>query len=77
MKLAAACPWGVQAANITCAGILSHESAMRGGERIALPAWTLVTDSKPTTIPLDEHKEPPWAGLDVAAGSDVGELPRE
>ena len=30
-----------QAANITCAGILSHQSAMEGGNRIALPEWTL------------------------------------
>lgn len=28
-------------ANITCSGLLSHESAMRGGERIMLPEWTL------------------------------------
>ncbi len=30
-----------QSANITCAGILSHQSAMEGGNRIALPEWTL------------------------------------
>jgi len=30
-----------QAANITCSGILAHESALKGGERIPLPAWTL------------------------------------
>ena len=30
-----------QAANITCSGILSHESAMRGGERVYLPEFTL------------------------------------
>ncbi len=30
-----------QAANITCSGILSHESAMQGGKRIPLPEWTL------------------------------------
>jgi len=29
-----------QAANITCAGILSHESAVRGGERVYLPEFT-------------------------------------
>jgi len=34
-------PNAAQAANITCAGILSHESAMRGGERVALPEFTL------------------------------------
>lgn len=27
-------------ANITCSGILSHESALRGGEIIKLPEWT-------------------------------------
>lgn len=69
-------PNAVQAANITCAGILSHESALRGGERIPLPPWTLMPNSKPITIPLDEHKEPPWAGLDVAAGSTAEESPR-
>ena len=31
-----------QAANITCSGILSHESAMRGGETIPLPDWTFI-----------------------------------
>ena len=30
-----------QAANITCSGILAHESAMRGGERVYLPDFTL------------------------------------
>jgi len=30
-----------QAANITCSGILAHESALRGGASIPLPAWTL------------------------------------
>jgi len=34
-------PNDVQSANITCAGILSHESAMKGGERIPLPDFTL------------------------------------
>ncbi len=34
-------PNASQAANITCAGILSHESAQRGGERILLPEFTL------------------------------------
>jgi predicted dehydrogenase len=33
-----------QAANITCAGILSHESAMQGGRQIPLPEWTLWKD---------------------------------
>jgi predicted dehydrogenase len=30
-----------QSANITCVGILAHESAMSGGERINLPSFTL------------------------------------
>jgi predicted dehydrogenase len=30
-----------QSANITCVGILAHESALRGGEVIALPDFTL------------------------------------
>lgn len=31
-----------QAANITCSGILAHESAMKGGAMIRLPEWTLL-----------------------------------
>jgi hypothetical protein len=31
-----------QAANITCSGILAHESALKGGEIIRLPDWTFV-----------------------------------
>ena len=34
-------PDAVLSANITCAGILSHKSAMKGGERIPLPDFTL------------------------------------
>lgn len=30
----------VRSANITCAGICAHESAMKDGERIILPAFT-------------------------------------
>ncbi|MBE3132258.1 MAG: gfo/Idh/MocA family oxidoreductase, partial [Acidobacteria bacterium] len=30
-----------QAANITCSGILAHESALKGGAAIRLPEWTL------------------------------------
>ena len=30
-----------QAANITCSGILAHESAMKGGAAMRLPEWTL------------------------------------
>lgn len=29
-----------QSANITCVGILAHESAMKGGEIVSLPEWT-------------------------------------
>lgn len=31
-----------QSANITCVGILAHESALKGGERIDLPEFTFV-----------------------------------
>lgn len=58
-------PNAVQAANMTCAGILSHESALRGGERIALPEWTLNGGNVPVVIPLDENHEPPWAALEA------------
>jgi hypothetical protein len=34
-------PNAIQSANITCTGILAHESAMRGGEKILLPDFTL------------------------------------
>ena len=34
-------PNAVQSANITCTGILAHESALRGGEIIRLPDFTL------------------------------------
>ncbi len=34
-------PNAVRAANITCSGILSHESALRGGEIVRLPEWTI------------------------------------
>jgi predicted dehydrogenase len=34
-------PNAVQSANITCVGILAHESAMKGGELIRLPEFTL------------------------------------
>ncbi|WP_336629720.1 MULTISPECIES: Gfo/Idh/MocA family protein [unclassified Microbacterium] len=54
-------PDAVRAANITCAGILSHESALRGGERLALPEWTL-DDTRPVVVPLTEDVRPPWAG---------------
>lgn len=34
-------PNAAQSANITCVGILAHESALQGGERIYLPEFTL------------------------------------
>ncbi|MEO0447843.1 MAG: gfo/Idh/MocA family oxidoreductase, partial [Verrucomicrobiota bacterium] len=36
-------PNAVQSANITLTGILSHESALKGGEIIRLPEWSLLT----------------------------------
>lgn len=53
-------PNAVQAANITCAGILAHESALQGGATIDLPLWTLEHNSTPVTIALDQGLEPPW-----------------
>ncbi len=57
-------PDAVQAANITCAGILSHESALRGGEKVHLPDWTL-TDRPPTVVALDQAVEPAWVNAAV------------
>ena len=37
-------PNAVQSANYTCVGILAHESAMKGGERIPLPEFTLLPE---------------------------------
>lgn len=54
-------PDAVYAANITCAGILSHESAMKGGERVHLPEWTL-SDRQPYVVALAEDVEPNWKG---------------
>jgi hypothetical protein len=34
-------PNAVQSANITCAGILAHQSAMKGGDRLRLPDFAL------------------------------------
>ena len=56
-------PNAVQAANITCSGILSHQSALRGGERIYLPDWTFMPGNQPHVVALDESKQPAWAGL--------------
>lgn len=66
-------PNAVQAANITCAGILSHDSAIKNGEKVYLPEWTLSADSRPTVVTLDESAEPPWStatadGLDAVLG---------
>ncbi len=35
-------PNAIQSANITCVGILAHESALKGGEIIKLPAFTFL-----------------------------------
>ena len=37
-------PNAAQLANYTCVGILAHESAMAGGEKIALPEFTLQSE---------------------------------
>lgn len=37
-------PDSVRSANITCAGILAHKSAMKGGVRLRLPDFTLRSD---------------------------------
>ncbi len=34
-------PNAVESANITCTGILAHESALKGGEIMNLPSWSL------------------------------------
>lgn len=54
-------PGAVYAANITCAGILSHESAVRGGDRIHLPEWTL-SNRTPLAFDLDAATQPAWKG---------------
>ena len=61
-------PNAVQAANITCSGILSHESALHGGDRMYLPEWTFLPGHVPLTVPLDQDREPPWAGMGWASG---------
>ena len=38
-------PNAVESANITCVGILAHESALNGGEIIKLPAFTLKSNT--------------------------------
>ena len=56
-------PNAVQAANITCTGLLAHESALRGGEQLELPEWTLTPGNEPQLVALDQSAEPPWAGV--------------
>lgn len=43
-----------QGANITCSGILSHASALKGGERIYLPDWTHVDNLDPIVFDLGQ-----------------------
>lgn len=70
-------PNAVQAANIACAGLLSHASALRGGEKIQLPDWTLDTGSQPVPVGLDQDREPPWApGEPAPATSPPGQATR-
>lgn len=57
-------PDAVYAANITVAGILSHASAMSGGERISLPDWTL-SDRLPVNVELDDGVQPAWRDEDA------------
>ena len=39
-------PNAVQSANMTCVGILAHESAMKGGKILKLPSWTFMKKGK-------------------------------
>jgi hypothetical protein len=39
-------PNAVESANITCVGILAHESALKGGAIMKLPSWTFRGASK-------------------------------
>lgn len=54
-------PDAVRAANITAAGILSHASALNGGEKMWLPEWTLSDDPVIFEVPIDGQSEPAWA----------------
>ncbi|MGB3909020.1 MAG: Gfo/Idh/MocA family oxidoreductase [Pseudolysinimonas sp.] len=54
-------PDAVQAANITASGILSHASAMAGGELMYLPDWTL-SDKQPLLHELRDDTRPAWIG---------------
>ena len=38
-------PNAIQSANITCVGILAHESALKGGEIIRLPEYTFLGET--------------------------------
>jgi hypothetical protein len=37
-------PNATTAANWTCVGICAHQSALKGGERVPLPAFTLASN---------------------------------
>lgn len=56
-------PNAVQSANYTCVGILAHESAMQGGERIALPEFTFLP-KRPACVSVTQlgqgvpHRQP-------------------
>jgi predicted dehydrogenase len=39
-------PNAVQSANMTCVGILAHQSALKGGQVIKLPPWTFTKKGK-------------------------------
>jgi predicted dehydrogenase len=43
-------PNAVQSANITCVGILAHESAMQGGKLLRLPEWTWADGGKAVRV---------------------------
>ncbi|MEM8955985.1 MAG: Gfo/Idh/MocA family oxidoreductase [Verrucomicrobiota bacterium] len=42
-----------QGANITCSGILSHDSALKGGEKVYLPEWTHIESQQAIVKPLE------------------------
>jgi predicted dehydrogenase len=44
-------PNAVESANITCVGILAHESAMKGGAILKLPPWTFRGAARSTAKP--------------------------
>jgi predicted dehydrogenase len=53
-------PNAVQAANITCSGLLAHQSAMNRGERLYLPEWTFMPGNLPNIVELAQGVRPPW-----------------